>query len=47
VPAEVVSAVASAYDRLCNRTQEIGCFVAACSCGTVEDAAETSFAGMY
>jgi pyruvate,water dikinase len=47
MPADVATAVTSAYASLSDRTNETGSFVAVRSSGTVEDAADTSFAGMF
>ena len=47
IPADVAEAVAGAYQELSEREQTEAEFVAVRSSGTVEDAADTSFAGMF
>jgi pyruvate,water dikinase len=47
VPEEVREAVAAAYVELSRRAGQAAAFVAVRSSGTVEDAADTSFAGMF
>ena len=47
IPADVADAVTGAYQELCEREQTDAEFVAVRSSGTVEDAADTSFAGMF
>jgi pyruvate,water dikinase len=47
IPADVADAVIGAYQELCKREQTDAEFVAVRSSGTVEDAADTSFAGMF
>ncbi len=47
VPEPIASAIAAAYCRISQRAGEEDAFVAVRSSGTVEDAADTSFAGMF
>jgi pyruvate,water dikinase len=47
VPEDVRAAVSTAYVELSRRVGEAAAFVAVRSSGTVEDAADTSFAGMF